>query len=98
MKTIVSHLSLVAIVALASSALAQDRSQAHDLYANRDGRAFSFERSFPSLEACDAAARSLYASKRVFGAGCKPSTPTPASVGSNRGAQTEEPKANTRER
>ena len=56
MKTIVSNLSFIAIVAFASSAVAQDRPQSHDLYANRDGKAFSFERSFPSLAACDAAA------------------------------------------
>jgi hypothetical protein len=98
MKTIVRNLSLIAIAALASPAAAQDRSQPHDLYANRDGKAFSFERSFPSLAACDSAARSLYESKRVLGAGCKPSTPTLPIGASNRGAEAEDPKAGTRER
>jgi len=99
MKTLVRNLSLIAIAALASSAAAQDRSQAHDLYANRDGRAFSFERSFPSLAACDSAARSLYESKRVLGAGCKPSTSTPPSGASDRGAEAAaDPKAGTPER
>ena len=98
MKTVVTNLSLIAIMALASSALAEGRSQAYDLYANRDGRAFSFERSFPSLETCDAAARSLYESKRVRGAGCKQSTSTPAVEEPNSGAKPEEPKASTRER
>jgi hypothetical protein len=92
MKTIV-NLGLIAIVALASPAIAQDRSQAHDLYANRDGKAFSFERSFPSLAACDAAAKSMYDSKRVLGAGCKPSTSPPAAAGPNRGAAATEQKA-----
>ena len=101
MKTIVRTLSLIAIAALASSAAAQERSQSHDLYANRDGKAFSFERSFPSLAACDSAARSLYESKRVLGAGCKPSTatPTPPSGAPNRGAEAAaDPKAGTPER
>jgi hypothetical protein len=98
MKTIVSNLSLIAIVAFASSAVAQDRPQAYDLYANRDGKAFSFERSFPSLETCDAAARSLYQSKRVLGAGCKSSTPPPAAAGPNRGAAAAEQKADPLER
>jgi hypothetical protein len=98
MKTIATNLSLIAIVALASSAAAQDRSQPHDLYANRDGKAFSFERSFPSLAACDSAAKSLYESKRVLGAGCKPSTTTPPSGAPNRAAEAEDPKAGTRER
>jgi hypothetical protein len=97
-KTTVRNLSLIAIVALASSAAAQDQPRPHDLYANRDGKAFSFERSFPSLATCDAAARSLYESKRVLGAGCKPSTPTLPVGGSNRGAVAEDPKAGTRER
>jgi hypothetical protein len=92
MKTIV-NLGLIAIVALASPAIAQDRSQAHDLYANRDGKAFSFERSFPSLAACDAAAKSMYESKRVLGAGCKPSTSSPAVAGPSRGAEAAEQKA-----
>jgi hypothetical protein len=98
MKTIVSNLSLIAIVAFASSAVAQDRPQAHDLYANRDGKAFSFERSFPSLAACDAAAKSMYESKRVLGAGCKPSTPPPAAAGPNRGAAAAELKPGPLER
>jgi hypothetical protein len=98
MKTIVLNLSFIAIAALASSAAAQDRSQPHDLYANRDGRAFSFERSFPSLAACDSAAKSLYESKRVLGAGCKPSTPTSASGAPNREAQVEDPRARPAER
>ena len=98
MKTTVRNLSLIAIVALASSAAAQDQPRSHDLYANRDGKAFSFERSFPSLATCDAAARSLYESKRVLGAGCKPSTTTPPSGAPNRGAEAEDPKAGTRER
>jgi hypothetical protein len=68
---------------LTASAIAQDRVQPHDLYTNRDGKAFSFERSFPSLAACDAAAKSLYESKRVLGAGCKSSAPAPAVVGLN---------------
>ena len=99
MKTIVRTLSLIAIAALASSAAAQERSQPHDLYANRDGRAFSFERSFPSLAACDSAARSLYESKRALGAGCKPSTATPPSGAPNRGAEAAaDPKTGTPER
>jgi hypothetical protein len=98
MKTIVRNLSLVAIAALASSAAAQDRSRPHDLYANRDGKAFSFERSFPSLADCDSAARSLYESKRVLGAGCKPSTTTPPTGAPNRGAEAETPKAGNPER
>ena len=73
---------LIAIVALVATAIGQDRPQAHDLYANRDGKAFSFERSFRSLAACDAAAKALYESKRVHGAGCKP-TPTPAALAPN---------------
>ena len=95
MKTIVRNLSLVVIAALASSVAAQERSQPHDLYANRDGKAFSFERSFPSLAACDSAAKALYESKRVLGAGCKPSTPTPPSSASSRGAEAADPKAGT---
>ena len=98
MKTIVRNLSLIAIVALASSAAAQDQPRQYDLYANRDGKAFSFERSFPSLATCDAAARSLYESNRVRGAGCKPSTQTPPVGGVNRGSEAEDPKAGTRER
>jgi hypothetical protein len=92
MKTIV-NLSLIAIVALTSPAIAQDQTQAHDLYSNRDGKAFSFERSFPSLAACDAAAKSMWQSKRVLGAGCKPSTQAPAVAGPNRGAAAAEQKA-----
>ena len=95
MKTVVRNLSLIAIAALASSAAAQERSQPHDLYANRDGKAFSFERSFPSLAACDSAARSLYESRRVLGAGCKA---TPPSAVPNRGAEAEAPKAGNPER
>jgi hypothetical protein len=91
MKIVIRNFGLIAIVAFAAPAIAQDRPQAHDLYANRDGRAFSFERSFPSLAACDAAAKSLYESKRVRGAGCKPSVATPA-AGPNRGAETVEKK------
>jgi hypothetical protein len=83
MKAILTHITFVAVAVLASSAIAEDRLQAHDLYANRDGKAFSFERSFPSLAACDAAAKSLYESKRVLGAGCKSSTSAPAGVGPN---------------
>jgi hypothetical protein len=94
-KTIVRNLSLIAIVALASSVAAQDQPQPHDLYANRDGKAFSFERSFPSLATCDAAARSLYESKRVRGAGCKPTPPVGAP---DRGAEAKDPKAGTQER
>jgi len=83
-KTILTHTTFfVAVAMLTASAIAQDRPQAHDLYANRDGKAFSFERSFPSLAACDAAAKALYESKRVLGAGCKSSTPSPAGVGPN---------------
>ena len=95
MKTIVRNLSLIAFAALASSAAAQDRSRPHDLYANRDGKAFSFERSFPSLAACDSAAKSLYESRRVLGAGCKPSPPSAAP---NRGAEAEAPKAGSPDR
>jgi hypothetical protein len=83
MKAILTHITFVAVAMLAASAIAQDRLQAHDLYANRDGKAFSFERSFPSLAACDAAAKSLYESKGVRGAGCKSSTPGPAGAGPN---------------
>src|SRR4030095_7652571 len=83
MKAILTHITFVAVAVLASSAIAEDRLQAHDLYANRDGKAFSFERSFPSLAACDSAARSLYESKRALGAGCKPSTTTPPSGAPN---------------
>ena len=97
MKTIVRNLSLIAIVALASSAAAQGRPQPHDLYANRDGKAFSFERSFPSFATCDAAARKLYESKRVLGAGCKP-TPTLTVGRPDRGATAEAPKAGTPDR
>ncbi len=97
MKTIALDLSLIAIVALTSSATAQDRPRPHDLYANRNGKAFSFERSFPSLADCDSAARSLYESKRVLGAGCKP-TPTPTAGRPDRGATAEAPKAGTPER
>jgi hypothetical protein len=89
MKTV--SLGLIAIVALTSPAIAQD--QTHDLYSNRDGKAFSFERSFPSLAACDAAAKSMWQSKRVLGAGCKPSTAAPAAAGPNRGAAAAEQKA-----
>jgi hypothetical protein len=98
MKMLVTKLGLIAIVTLAPPATGQDRPQAHDLYANRDGKAFSFERSYPSLAACDAAARSLYASKQVLGAGCKPATPTPTGAEPHRRAETEEQKAGTRER
>lgn len=83
MKAILTHITFVAVAMLTASAMAQDRPQTHDLYANRDGKAFSFERSFPSLAACDAAAKSLYESKRVLGAGCKSSTAVPATVGPN---------------
>ena len=98
MKTTLRNLSLIAIAALASSAAAQGRSQPHDLYANRDGKAFSFERSFPSLSDCDSAARSLYESKRVLGAGCKPSKTTPSTGTPNRGAEAEASKAGSPER
>ena len=98
MKTIVRNLSLIAFAALASSAAAQDRSRPHDLYANRDGKAFSFERSFPSLADCDSEARSLYESKRVLGAGCKPSTTTRPPGAPNHRAEAETPKADSPER
>ena len=56
------------LVAVAAPAIAQDRPQPHDVYPNRDGKAFTLERSFATLAACDAAAKSLYESKRVLGA------------------------------
>ena len=50
-------LTLLTLVAVAAPAIAQDRSQPHDLYTNRDGKTFTLERSFATLAACDADAR-----------------------------------------
>src|SRR6266849_7625754 len=78
MTAILTPLTLVAV---AAPAIAQDMWQPHDLYTNRDGKTFTLERSLATLAACDAAAKSLYESKRVLGAGCKPSKPAPTTAG-----------------
>src|SRR5207245_6686660 len=75
MKTAIGVVAAMTITAtVAATASAEWR-----LYANRDNKAWSLERTYISNDECDRAARTLYKSGQALGAGCAEYPHPPAS-------------------
>ncbi len=92
MKTAVGVVATMMYTAMVVTAVSAE----WRLYANRDNRAWSLERTYVSNDECDRAARTLYKSGQALGVGCAeypqpssahPPTPRPAEYSrSNPGA------------